>query len=153
MIYNVIIWGGADWNVKDFNPKTGGSYWQKGKEGVQQIFAEYQRYNNPYFQAYEWTRGHYKNDIYGHVALKYDITPHLNFMVRSQITTYDLLRTEKMPYSAGAYGRDERKGDYREDKRSLFENNTDAYLSYNNNLTTDIKLGAAVGAKTPGTAK
>ena len=148
LIYNIIIWGGADWNVNDFNPKTGGSYWQKGKEGLQQIYAEYQRYNNPYFQAYEWLRGHYKNDVYGHVSLKYDITPKLNLMVRSQITTYDLLRTEKMPYSAGSYGRDERKGDYREDKRNLFENNTDAFLSYNENLTTDIKLGAAIGANT-----
>ena len=148
LIYNIIIWGGADWNVKDFNPETGGSYWQKGKEGVQQVFAEYQRYNNPYFQSYEWTRGHYKNDIYGYAALKYDFTPNLKFSLRTQVTTYDLLRTEKVPYSGGSYGREERKGDYREDKRNLFENNTDAYLTYNNNLTSDIKLGIMIGGNT-----
>lgn len=152
LIYNAIIWGGADWDVDAFKPYTDANgkrvepYWQEGKEGVQQIYAEYQRYNNPYFQAYEWTRGHYKNDIYGYASLKYDFTPALSLMARTQITTYDLLRTEKMPYSAGAYGRDERKGDYREDKRNLFENNTDVLLSYNKGITDDIKLGASLGA-------
>jgi TonB-linked SusC/RagA family outer membrane protein len=153
LIYNVIIWGGADWNVADFKPyesggKTVKPYWQAGKEGVQQIYAEYQRYNNPYFQSYEWLRGHYKNDIYGTASLKYDFTPDLSLMVRTQITTYDLLRTEKVPYSGASYGREERKGDYREDSRKLFENNTDALLSYNKRLTPDIKLGVSVGGNT-----
>lgn len=153
LIYNVILWGGADWDVDAFKPyekdgKTVEPYWQAGKEGVQQIYAEYQRYNNPYFQAYEWLRGHQRNDIYGYASLKYDFTPALSFMARTQITTYDLLRTEKMPYSAGSYGRDERKGDYREDKRNLFENNTDVLLSYNENITEDIKLGVSVGGNT-----
>ena len=44
LIYKMTIWGGADWNVDDMR-----NYWQAGKEGVQQIYAEYQRYNNPYF--------------------------------------------------------------------------------------------------------
>jgi TonB-linked SusC/RagA family outer membrane protein len=153
MIYNMTIWGGADWNVADFKPyekdgKTVEPYWQAGKEGVQQIYAEYQRYNNPYFQAYEWLRGHYKNDIYGTASLKYEFTPELSLAVRTQITTYDLLRTEKMPYSAGSYGNDERKGNYREDKRSLFENNTDVLLTYNKNVTPDFKLGVTVGGNT-----
>jgi TonB-linked SusC/RagA family outer membrane protein len=145
MIYNVIIWAGADWDVEAFNPKTGGSYWQKGREGVQQIYAEYQRYNNPYFQSYEWLRGHYKNDIYGYAKLNYEIAPKLNLMARTQVTTYDLFRDEKMPYSGGSYGRDERRGDYREDKRNLFENNTDVLLSYDVNLTNDFNVKASVG--------
>ena len=31
-IYNVIIWGGADWSMDDMR-----NYWQAGKEGLQQI--------------------------------------------------------------------------------------------------------------------
>lgn len=50
-----------------------------------------------------------------------------------------------MPYSAGAYGRDERKGDYREDKRNLFENNNDILLTWDKNVTADISLRASVG--------
>lgn len=112
----MIIWGGADWNVDDMK-----NYWQAGKEGVQQIYSEYQRYNNPYFTSYEWLRGHYKNDIYGYASLDYKITDNLSVMGRTSVTTYDLFRSEKFPYSATSYGREEAKGDYREDKRSLLK--------------------------------
>ncbi|MFN6387434.1 MAG: TonB-dependent receptor plug domain-containing protein, partial [Bacteroidota bacterium] len=70
VIYNITIWGGADWNIDDMR-----NYWQPGKEGVQSIYAEYQRYHNPYFMSYEWTRGHYKNDIYAYTSLKYKVNP------------------------------------------------------------------------------
>jgi TonB-linked SusC/RagA family outer membrane protein len=146
MIYNIITWGGADWNVDDFNPEKGGSYWQKGKEGVQQIYAEYQRYNNPYFMAYEWLRGHYKNDIYGFTALKYKILPNLTAQLRTQISTYDLLRNEKFPFSGTSYGREEGRGDYREDKRNLFDSNTDFLLSFDKNITEDFGVKASLGA-------
>lgn len=120
VVYNMTIWGGADWNVDDMR-----NYWQPGKEGVQSIYAEYQRYHNPYFMAYEWLRGHRKNDIYGYATLNYKLNDYIDLMLRSSITTYDVTRTEKMPFSAHPYGREEGRGDYREDKRSLFENNTE----------------------------
>jgi TonB-linked SusC/RagA family outer membrane protein len=139
LIYNMIIWGGADWNVDDMK-----QLWQPGKEGVQQIYAEYQRYNNPWFTVKEWLRGHYKNDIYGYTSLKYDFNKAFNIQARTQITTYDLLRTEKMPYSATSYGREEARGDYREDKRGLFENNSDILLNFNKSFN-QIGVRASVG--------
>ncbi len=42
IIYNMITWGGADWDIDDMR-----EYWQPGKEGVQSIYAEYQRYQIP----------------------------------------------------------------------------------------------------------
>jgi TonB-linked SusC/RagA family outer membrane protein len=140
MIYNIITWGGADWDIDQLK-----NYWQPGKEGVQQIYAEYQRYNNPWFQAKEWLRGHYKTDVYGQTGLTWNIAKGLDFKARTAVTTYDLLRSEKMPYSATAYGREEARGDYREDKRSLFENNTDAYFNYKGNITDDISVNALAG--------
>jgi len=125
VIYNITIWGGADWNIDDMR-----NYWQPGKEGVQSIYAEYQRYHNPYFMSYEWLRGHHKNDIYGYVTLNYKFNNYIELMGRTSITTYDLTRTEKMPFSAHPYGREGGQGDYREDKRSLFENNTEAMLRF-----------------------
>ncbi|MBP9873080.1 MAG: SusC/RagA family TonB-linked outer membrane protein [Haliscomenobacter sp.] len=139
LIYNMIIWGGADWDVDDMK-----QIWQEGQEGVQQIYAEYQRYNNPWFVAKEWLRGHYKNDVFGYASLSYEISDALKLTGRSSVTTYDLFRTEKMPYSAGAYGRDERKGDYREDRRTLFENNTDILLQYDKRFN-GINLSAVAG--------
>ncbi len=140
MIYNITIWGGADWDVDQLK-----NYWQPGKEGVQQIYAEYQRYNNPNFLAHEWLRGHQKSDIYGQTALSWEIAKGLQFKARTAITTYDLFRNEKFPYSATVYGREEARGDYREDKRTLFENNTDVYLNYDRKLNDNFSLNALVG--------
>jgi hypothetical protein len=39
----------------------------------------------------------------------------------------------KNAISAGAYGRGLRQGDYREDRRALFESNTDAQIRYHKN--------------------
>lgn len=141
MIYNIIIWGAADWNIDDMR-----DYWEKGKEGIQQKYEEHTRYNNPWFLAKEWLRGHYKTDIYGFMSLNYKISKELNLMGRTQINTYDLFRNEKFPYSATVYDREQAKGDYREDHRNLFENNTDFLLSYNKEFSSDFSLSATAGA-------
>ncbi len=127
MIYNVVIWAGADWSIDDMR-----NYWQPGKIGIQQIYEEYQRYNNPWFMVKEWLRPHYKNDVYGYMSLNWKFAENFEFMYRPGISTYNIFRQEKMPVSAGAYGRDERLGDYREDNRSFFEANNEAQVKYNN---------------------
>lgn len=142
LIYNIAIWTGADWDVDAPDIK---GMWQPGKVGTQSVFAEYQRYQNPWFMVNEWLRGHYKNDIYGYVSGNYKIDDHLNATFRTQITTYDLLRTERLPYSAHPYGREGNQGDYREDRRSLFENNTEVQLNYNYSIKKFFNLSGLVG--------
>ena len=126
VIYSVTVWTGADWNMDDMK-----NYWQPGKEGIQSIFAEYQRYHNPYFMSYEWLRGHYKTDVYGTVALTYKANKNIEAIIRGNVSTNDVLRTEKMPYSAHPYGRELNRGDYREDRRSLVDNNIEGLVKYN----------------------
>lgn len=140
IIYNMIAWGGADWNIDDMR-----NYWQPGKEGVQSVYAEYQRYHNPYFMSYEWLRGHYKNDLTGNATISYKFSDYLSLQARTAISTYDLFRSEKLPYSAHPYGREAGEGDYREDKRNLFENNTDVLLSYDRYVVPKLSLHATVG--------
>jgi TonB-linked SusC/RagA family outer membrane protein len=140
VIYNMTLWGGADWNIDDMK-----NYWQPGKEGIQSIYAEYQRYHNPYFLSYEWLRGHKKNDINGYASLNYNVTKGLDVLLKTQISTYDQLRTEKMPFSAHPYGREEGLGDYREDRRSMFENNTQLILKYNKNIGDLFEISAFGG--------
>lgn len=140
VIYNIAIWTGADWNIDDMH-----NYWQLGKEGVQSLFAEYKRYHNPYFMSYEWLRGHYKTDVNGGLSLTYKANSHLNAIVRANVSTYDVLRNEKMPYSAHPYGRELGRGDYREDRRSLFDNNIEAMVNYNNQLGAGFSLDAHGG--------
>jgi hypothetical protein len=141
MIYNVIIWGGADWSMDDMR-----DYWQPGKEGLQQIYADYTRYNNPWFSAYEWLRGHYKTDVYGYASLTYSFSDALKLMGRTQVTSYDLFRNEKFPYSGTVYGREQAKGDYREDRRGLFENNTDLMLTFEKPLGEAFDINASLGS-------
>ncbi len=140
VIYSMTIWTGADWNVDDMK-----NYWQAGKEGVQSKFAEYQRYHNPYFMSYEWLRGHTKNDITANASLSYKASNDLEAILRTNISTNDVLRTEKMPYSAHPYGRELNRGDYREDSRSLFDNNVEALVKYNHKLNNGIAFDAIGG--------
>lgn len=140
LIYNLVIWAGADWNVDDMK-----QIWQPGKEGIQQIYAEYQRYNNPWFMSKYWLRGHYKNDVIGQVSMRYNILPGLDATLRTQLTTWNLLRTEKLPYSMTSYGREEAMGDYREDRRNLFDNNTELLLKLDKKIGSLLSINAIAG--------
>ena len=143
IIYNITIWTGADWDVQD--PAIKG-IWQPGKVGTQQIFAEYQRYHNPWFMSYEWLRGHYKNDIYGNLGLTYKINSNVEALVRANVSTFNVMRNEKMPYSAHPYGREGERGDYREDVRALFDNNLEGIVKYKKSLPLGINVDAFAGA-------
>lgn len=140
LIYNMILWAGADWSVDDMK-----DYWQEGREGTQQIYADYTRYNNPWFMAKEWLRGHNKSDLYGYMSLRFQLTNWLEAIGRTQINSYDVVQTEKFPYSATTYGREQGRGDYRIDTRRFFENNTDFMLTATKNLTSDISFKASLG--------
>jgi len=143
IIYNITIWTGADWDVQA--PDIRG-IWQPGKVGTQQIFAEYQRYHNPWFMSYEWLRGHYKNDVYGNLGLTYKINSNVEALVRANVSTFNVMRNEKMPYSAHPYGREGERGDYREDVRSLFDNNLEGIVKYKKTLPLGINVDAFAGA-------
>ena len=148
LIYDIDIWTGADWDVEDPKIKA---IWQPGKEGIQSMFVEYKRYQNPYFMSYEWLRGHYKNDLYGWLAFTYRFNKNFKLLLRSNVTTYNVLRTEKEPWSAHPYGDEHNHGNYREDRRDLWENNTDLIFSYNKENIGNT--GISISANAGGTAR
>ncbi|MGI4763374.1 MAG: SusC/RagA family TonB-linked outer membrane protein [Janthinobacterium lividum] len=138
------VYGSSSWALADMVDYYKGP---QGVPGVQQYYAEYGRGNNPYFVANEWLYGHRKTDLYGYGRLSYKLSDHFNVALRSQVTTWNQLRTEKVPYSAITYKTpDLRQGDYREDRRNLLENNTDLLLTYNQKLGSDFNLSAVAGA-------
>ena len=141
IIYNIILWGGADWNIADMK-----NYWQKGKTGIQQNYEEYYRYNNPYFMSYQWLRSHSQNNVYGYLSLNYKLNQNFDFQFRPSLNTYDMFNSEKMPYSADTYGRELRQGDYREDRRSSFESNEDLQARYHQQLFGFLDVAAVGGA-------
>jgi len=142
IIYNITIWTGADWDVQSPDIK---GVWQPGRVGTQSIFAEYQRYHNPWFMSNYWLRGHYKNDVYGTLGMTYKINKDFEAVVRTNVSTFDVLRSEKMPYSAHPYGREGGRGDYREDRRGLFDNNVEGILKFKKSLPGGINIDAIAG--------
>ncbi|MFY0252535.1 SusC/RagA family TonB-linked outer membrane protein [Chitinophaga sp. 30R24] len=131
-IYMFQVYGSADYDINDLKDIY------KGPQGVPNLMPyaqEYGRENSAWFMAKKWLRSHDKTDINGYVKATYKFNDALGLSLRSQITTWDQLRTEQVPagtnlntytpwYYFGWYG------DYREDRRSLFENNTDLILNF-----------------------
>lgn len=144
--YMFKVYGSADYDVRDLEDIY------KGPQGVpdlMQYAQEYGRLNNPWFMAKEWLRSHDKTDVYGHLRLLYKVNDDINVSLRSQLTTWDQLRTEKVPpsinlndyvpwYYFGWFG------DYREDNRKLIENNSDLTVNFNKQLG-DFSVSALGG--------
>lgn len=143
LIYNLSVWTGDEWNVDapDIRNK-----WQPGQKDVKIAFPEHVHYNNPWMMVEDWLRGHYKTDINGYLSLNYKLNDHLDVTGRTQVSTYSLLRTEKMPWGAYTYARTLGQGDYREDRRNMFESNTDVQLNYNYKISHLISVAGLAGA-------
>jgi TonB-linked SusC/RagA family outer membrane protein len=138
-IYNMLIWGGSDYDVRDLR-----DYWQKGKEGIQQKNFEYTRYNNPYFMAYEWLKGYYRNDFSGQLNLTHKFTKDFNVLVRSNLATNNLFQDEKFPYSATTYGREKGQGDYKENYDYNMNSYSDLMFNYKKKIN-DFEVSTLVG--------
>jgi TonB-linked SusC/RagA family outer membrane protein len=147
VVYAIDVWTGSDWNIDDPAIKN---YWPAGTSptaGVRPTFIEYKHYQNPWFTAQQWLHGHYKNDLYGYLNLNYKIGGGFEVQLRSNVTMYDLLRTEKLPWWAHPYSNEyNNHGNYREDHRDLWENNTEFIAKYSGNLGGGFNLFAIAGA-------
>ena len=145
--YMFKVYGSSDYNIDDLRDIYRGP---QGVNNLVQYAPEYGRENSAWFIAKKWLRGKNKTDIYGYLKASYKFTNDLTLSLRSQVTTWDQTLTEKVPastnlntylswYYFGWYG------DYREDHRSLLENNNDISLNYNKNLK-NWSLNALLGA-------
>ncbi|MFT3704551.1 MAG: SusC/RagA family TonB-linked outer membrane protein [Agriterribacter sp.] len=131
-IYMFKVYGSADYDIDDLKDIY------KGPQGVQDLIPyaqEYGRENSAWFIAKKWLRSHDKTDVNGYVKLSYKFNNALSLSLRSQFTTWNQVRTEQVPaginlntytpwYYFGWYG------DYREDRRNMFENNNDLILNF-----------------------
>jgi TonB-linked SusC/RagA family outer membrane protein len=135
-IYMFKVYGSVDYNIDDLKDIY------KGPQGVNNLIPyaqEYGRENSAWFIAKKWLRSHDKTDVNGYVKLSYKFSNALSVALRSQVTSWNQLRTEQVPaginlntytpwYYFGWYG------DYREDRRSLFENNTDLIVNFDKRI-------------------
>lgn len=132
-IYNLAIWGGAHFDIRDMK-----NYWVPGKEGLKQRFPENWRYNNPYMLAYEWRRPYTKNDVLGLLKASYKINKNLDFFLRTNLSTYSLTDEDLISVDIYDYDIADRGGRYRINESKLFESNTDFLLSYRNEFANKL---------------
>ncbi len=146
-IYMFKVYGSSDYNIDDLKDIY------KGPQGVKDLIPyaqEYGRENSAWFIAKKWLRSHDKTDVNGYVKASYKISNALTVALRTQITTWTQLRTEQVPagtnlntylpwYYFGWYG------DYREDRRNLFENNSDLIFNFDKKISK-WSISALAGA-------
>jgi TonB-linked SusC/RagA family outer membrane protein len=138
-LYNLVLWTGPDINVNDLR-----DYWEKGNEGIQQRNYNKSWYNNPYFQAYEYKRGYYKDNVFGQLKLNYTIAPGFDLMLRSGINQHGLNRTWKEPKSYVAYDYLSR-GNFSLLTETNFNINTDFLAQYNKKFGANVNIRVSAG--------
>lgn len=138
-LYNLILWTGPDVDVNDLR-----NYWVPGQEGLQQRHYNKSWYNNPYFQANEYLRGYYRDNVFGQVKLDYTIMPGLDLTLRTGMNQYSLNRSYKEPKSYVAYDYVS-NGNYGLLTENSLNLNTDFIAAYSKKLSDNIALRVSVG--------
>jgi len=129
------------WFGRHINMNSLRDYWQPGLEGVQQFNYNYNWHDNPYFTQFENTNGLEKDRIYGNMSLTYDFTDKLKLMLRTGTDYFNELRVGKRGFSTQRFP----FGQYREDRITFQETNTDLLLTYSDLYSGDIGYAVSVG--------
>ncbi|AHF16264.1 SusC/RagA family TonB-linked outer membrane protein [Niabella soli] len=98
-------------------------------------------YSNPFWVAYENTVSQRRNRIIGNVNVNYTILDGLSANFRTGTDYYNDRRKLKVAYGTNGTP----FGSYEEDAYMVNENNTEATLRYNKNISSDFSLDALAG--------
>jgi TonB-linked SusC/RagA family outer membrane protein len=139
-LYNLVLWTGPDIDVRDLR-----NYWIKGQEDIQQRHYNKSWYNNPYFQAYEFLQGYYKDNMFGQLKLDYNVMPGLDLTLRTGFNNFSLNRDWKTPKSYVRYDVFSR-GNYDLRTETGLNLNTDFIAQYYQKISENFSLRASVGA-------
>lgn len=138
-LYNLILWTGPDIDVNDLK-----NYWKPNQEGLQQRHYNTSWYNNPHFQANEYLRGYYRDNIFGQFKLDYNVLPGLDLTLRTGMNQYSLNRTWKEPKSYVAYDYVSQGNFYLSGQNEL-NLNTDFIAQYSKELSENFTIRASAG--------
>lgn len=138
-LYNLVLWTGADVDIRDLR-----NYWAPGQEGLQQKHYNTSWYNNPYFQAYEFLRGYYKDNIFGSLDLNYAFSPSFSAKFRTGVNGYGLNRTYKEPKSYVGYSNRSR-GNFTTASANYIDIVSDLLFNYQHSFSDNFSVNATVG--------
>lgn len=116
--------------------------WKKGREQLEQVHPFSSYIDNPYLIAYEMTNSLNSHNVVGNLSANYEVSKHFDFMVRSGINLTAESRQQRRPYNTANFA----AGYYKEQNINRYEINTDALLTYHQDLSPKFKLSASVGA-------
>lgn len=137
-LYNLVLWTGADVDITKLR-----NYWEPGKEGFQQRHYNLSYYNNPYFQAYEYLRPYFKDNIFGNVSADYKLLSDLTLKTRVGINVYALDREYKEPKSYIGYG-NKSLGNYTQAKENYMDVTSEIGLKYEKQFSDKFRLNTEV---------
>ncbi|HET6541311.1 MAG TPA: SusC/RagA family TonB-linked outer membrane protein [Chryseolinea sp.] len=138
-LYNLVLWTGPDVDVRDLR-----DYWKKGQENIQQRHYNTSWYNNPYFQAYEFLQGYYRDNVFGQLKLDYNILPGLDLTLRTGFNQFSLNRDWKTPKSYLRYDIFS-KGNLQLRSQNELSINTDFIAQYSKKISENFTIRASIG--------
>ena len=138
-LYNLVLWTGPDVDVRDLR-----DYWKKGQEDIQQRHYNTSWYNNPYFQAYEFLQGYYRDNVFGQLKLDYNILPGLDLTLRTGFNQFSLNRDWKTPKSYLRYDIFS-KGNLQLRSQNELSINTDFIAQYSKEVSENFTIRASIG--------
>lgn len=142
-IYELLIWGGSNFDINDPRLRN---YWYPGQEGIQQRWVEYTRYNNPWFNAYEYQKAFYKDVLTGYCSLVYRFNDRLDMQLKTAFNGYFTHQHTNYPMSGLYYGSDFYKvGAYAEGNNRYSQLNNSLLLNHNTQLTSNLALKTTLG--------
>ncbi len=116
-------------------------YWQPGLEGVRQKNPFNPGPDNPYLGMYEMLNTMNKNGLIGNVQATYQISDHLDLLVRTGLDMSFEFRSQQRPYSMTKFP----QGMYREQNVFSYESNSDFLLTYKNSFARQLGLTVSAG--------
>ncbi|MET0635291.1 MAG: SusC/RagA family TonB-linked outer membrane protein [Chitinophagaceae bacterium] len=136
MMYFLIIGTAPNIRPDWFKP-----YWQAGQENVKQRNPFNTGPDNPYLDLYEMLNKINKHGVIGSLSANYQISPKLELMLRTGTDMSFEYRSQQRPFSMTKFP----NGMFREQNVFNYEINTDALLTYHDNIGNDLKFTASAG--------
>lgn len=133
--YSLVAWGPRSLNIAAME-----DYWQPGLEGLQQYSFNYTYFDNPYFILYENRNSFTRDRLMGSMHASYDITEHLQLIVRTTMDYSNEERQMRRAYSSNRFI----NGAYAEQTVGFRENNSNFLLTYNRRVG-DIRFEVSAG--------
>ncbi len=140
ILYNLVLWTGADVDVRDLR-----NYWAPGKVGVQQRNYNNSWYNNPYFVAYQYLNGYYKDNAFGSFSLNYDISPSFSIKARTGINVHGLQQTTREGESYIGVSGSISPGNYYDSRTNYFDITSDVIANYKHTFSRNVQLNVRFG--------